>query len=59
MTTNEGKKRRWYDFDKLLPWALLFQFCALVILVVLFAVGLFGEGAIPKQYYAAPWEEMP
>lgn len=66
MTTNEGKKRRCcggcgdlmkntLNFDKTLPVLLVAQFVGLVLLVVAFAVGWLGEGAIPKQYYAAPW----
>lgn len=44
-----------WNFDKLLPGALIVQFLALVLLVVFFAIGWLGEGAIPKQYYAEPW----
>lgn len=69
MTTNEGKKRRccggcgdWGDwakdilnFDKTLPVLLGLQFLGLVGLIIAFVAGWLGEGAIPKQYYSAPW----
>ena len=54
MAKTDEKKSGW-NFDRLLPWALLVQFVALVGLIVVFALGRLGEGAIPKQYYAEPW----
>lgn len=43
------------NFDKTLPYLLALQFVGLVALVGCFVGGIFGEGAIPKQYYTWPW----
>ena len=52
----EGKKKAdGTIFDIWLPRVLLLQFCAIVVIVGCFAGGVFGEGAIPKQYYTWPW----